>query len=56
MRDSIHKYFQIGAIQWMSHPHRESLESIKSFACDEYFDALEITKIEDEEIVRTVAP
>jgi hypothetical protein len=23
MRDSIHKYFQVGTIQWMSHPARE---------------------------------
>lgn len=49
MRDSIHKYFQIGTIQWMSHPHKEILESIKTIACDEYFDALEITKIKDVE-------
>lgn len=49
MRDSIHKYFQVGTIQWMSHPHRDVLESIKTFASDEYFDALEITRIADDE-------
>lgn len=34
MRDSIHKYFQIGTIQWMSHPPAdyEVLDSIKTIA------------------------
>lgn len=48
MRDSIHKYFQIGTIQWMSHPTYEVLDSIKRIACDDFFDALEITKIADD--------
>ncbi len=39
MKDSIHKYFQIGTIQWMSHPPAdyELLESIKTICCDDYF-------------------
>lgn len=49
MRDSIHKHFQIGTIQWMSHPNRNVLESIKTFAGDDFFDALEITKFSDDE-------
>ena len=49
MRDSIHKYFQIGTIQWMSHPRRDVLESIKAFASDDFFDALEITQFNDDE-------
>ena len=49
MRDSIQKYFQIGTIQWMSHPSYELLESIRRFACDEYFNVLEITHIEDQD-------
>jgi sugar phosphate isomerase/epimerase len=49
MRDSIHKYFYVGTIQWMSHPRRDVLESIKAFASDDFFDALEITQFKDDE-------
>jgi sugar phosphate isomerase/epimerase len=48
MKDSIHKYFQVGTIQWMSHPTHDVLDSIKRIACDDFFDALEITKIADD--------
>lgn len=48
MRDSIHKYFQIGTIQWMSHPSYDVLDSIYKIACDDFFDALEITKFNDD--------
>lgn len=49
MKDSIHKYFQVGTIQWMSHPPVKYplLESIKTLVCDDFFDAIEITKIAD---------
>lgn len=49
MKDSIHKYFQIGTIQWMSHPpaEYELLASIKTICCDDYFDALEVTQMKD---------
>lgn len=51
MKDSIHKYFQVGTIQWMSHPPVKYplLESIKTLVCDDFFDAIEITKIADDE-------
>lgn len=49
MRDSIHKYFQIGTIQWMSHPTYNVLDSIYKLACDDFFDAIEITKFKDDE-------
>jgi len=51
MKDSIHKYFQVGTIQWMSHPpsQYELLDSLKAFACDDFFDAIEITQIKDDE-------
>ncbi len=49
MKDSIHKYFRIGTIQWMSHPNVPVLDSIRRFACDDYFDALEITSFKDDE-------
>lgn len=51
MRDSIQKYFQVGTIQWMSHPpaNYPLLESVKSLACDPYFTALEVTQVADDE-------
>lgn len=49
MKDPIQKYFQIGTIQWMSHPPTDYsiLDSVKAICCDDYFDALEITHIAD---------
>ncbi len=51
MKDSIHKYFQIGTIQWMSHPpvNYEILDSIKRISCDDFFDAIEVTQFKEEE-------
>lgn len=49
MKDSIHKYFQIGTIQWMSHPSYDVLDSIHKIACDDFFDALEVCKFNDDE-------
>lgn len=49
MRDSIHKYFQIGTIQWMSHPTYDVMDSIYKIACDDFFDALEVKKFDDDE-------
>jgi sugar phosphate isomerase/epimerase len=51
MKDSIHKYFQIGTIQWMSHPPNQYpvLDSIKTICCDDFFDALEITQFKSDE-------
>ena len=50
MKDSIHKYFQVGTIQWMSHPSPayEALDSIKTIACDDFFDAIEVGKFADD--------
>lgn len=42
MKDSIHKYFQVGTIQWMSYPHSEPIDSLKAIARDDFFDAIEI--------------
>lgn len=52
MKDSIHKYFQIGTIQWMSHPAAEYkvLDSIKAICCDDYFDVLEVTQMKDSSV------
>lgn len=51
MKDPIQKYFQVGTIQWMSHPpvQYDILDSVKRIACDEYFGAIELTQIADEE-------
>ena len=51
MKDPIQKYFQVGTIQWMTHPpvNYPILDSVKTICCDEYFNALEITHIEDQE-------
>ena len=51
MKDPIQKYFQVGTIQWMTHPpvNYPILDSVKTICCDEYFSALEITHIEDQE-------
>lgn len=49
MKDSIHKYFQIGTIQWMSHPpvNYDVEHSVKTIACDDFFDAIEIGPFKD---------
>ena len=49
MKDSIHKYFQIGTIQWMSHPAYDVLDSIHRIAGDDFFDALEVCRFKDDE-------
>ena len=42
MIESIHKYFHVGTIQWMSFPRMDGLESLKAICRDDYFDAIEI--------------
>lgn len=49
MNQSIHKYFQIGTIQWMSHPKYPVLDSIRKIACDDFFDTLEVCRFADEQ-------
>jgi len=49
MKESIHEYFRVGTVQWMCHPNRDVLESIRSIACDDYFDAVEIGRFKDRE-------
>ncbi len=52
MKDPISKYFQVGTIQWMSHPPDKYsvLDSIKKILCDEFFDAIEVTRFAETEI------
>lgn len=42
MTESIHKYFQVGTIQWMSFPNRDPMESLKAICQDDFFDAIEL--------------
>ena len=42
MRDSIHKYFKVGTIQWMSYPRMDGMESLKAIVRDDFFDAIEV--------------
>ncbi len=49
MRESIHKYFQVGTIRWMSFPKMGVLESIRRIASDDYFDAIELSQCKDQE-------
>ena len=42
MKDSIHKYFKVGIIQWMSYPHRPAMESLRAICADVFFDAIEL--------------
>jgi len=50
MKDPIQKYFQVGTIQWMSHPPTsyDLLDSVKKIATDEYFSAFEVGKVNDD--------
>lgn len=52
MKDSIHKYFNIGTILWMSYPPTkyDYKETLKKVLTDDYFDAIEITQIKDDEL------
>lgn len=42
MRESIHKYFQVGTIQWMSYPKAAPMDSLLAIARDDFFDAIEL--------------
>ena len=49
MKDSIHKYFKLGTIQWMSrHPTENVVNSIRRFAQDAFFDAIEVKPFQKE--------
>lgn len=51
MIESIHKYFKVGVIQWMTHPpvDRDVLTSIHEIASDDYFDAIEVCHFASDE-------
>lgn len=47
MKESLHKYFQMGTIQWMSHPRRDVVDSVRAIASDDFFDAIELCHFKD---------
>lgn len=53
MKDSIHKYFQVGLISFMAWPANmrgddpQALDAIRKVALDDYFDAIELNWIHD---------
>lgn len=53
MRESIHKYLQVGLISFMAYPanirgtDENILDVLKKVACDDYFDAIEVNWIKD---------
>ena len=55
MNESMYKYMKVGLIYFMAYPttikgenNEDILSAIKKVACDEYFNAIEITWIKDE--------
>lgn len=55
MNESMHKYMQVGLIHPMAYPSTlrgegPILETLKKIALDDYFDAVEVTRIKDEEV------
>jgi len=42
MKESIHKYFKIGTLQWMSYPRTDPMQSLRKIAEDDFFDVVEV--------------
>ena len=42
MKDSIHKYFKIGTVLWMSFPGEDSLTALRRIGGDSFFDGVEV--------------
>jgi len=61
MKESIHKYYQIGLIAFMAYPamlkgeEPAALDCVRKIALDDYFDAIELTWIKDPEIRKNVS-
>ncbi len=60
MKESMYSYFKPGIVHFMAYPETIKGEgpvydTVKRFACDDYFDAIEITWIKDEEVRRRTA-
>lgn len=60
MTESMHKYMQVGLIHMMAYPatikgEGPIVETVKKIVLDDYFDAIEVTRINDPEARRQVA-
>ena len=55
MNESIHKYFRVGTLQWMSFPDKAPMDSLLQIACDDFFDAIEVKGYDTEEEQRHAA-
>ncbi|WRS28813.1 TIM barrel protein [Oscillospiraceae bacterium MB08-C2-2] len=60
MKESMHKYMKVGLIHFMAYPATMGgegpvLETVRRILEDDYFDALELTHIEDKEVRAQVA-
>jgi sugar phosphate isomerase/epimerase len=60
MRESIHKYFQVGLIGFMAYPmakgdHPDTIQLLTRIAADDYFDAIEVNWIRDGETRKKAA-
>lgn len=61
MKDSIHKYFQVGLVSFMAWPANlrgedpNVLESIRKVAVDDYFDAIELNWIKNPDVRKQAA-
>lgn len=42
MKESIHEFFQVGTIQWMSFPKMEPMDSLQAICQDDFFDVIEL--------------
>lgn len=51
MKESIHTYFQVGTVFWMSYPPADypMKESMIKVLSDDFFDCIEVTQIKNEE-------
>lgn len=50
MQESIHNYFDLGLIQWMSYPPQryDLLDTVTKVSRDPFFNAIEMTQIHDD--------
>ena len=57
MKDTIHKYFRVGTVQWMSYPVSDPMDSLRAVCRDDYFDAIEVKGfgVKNEEAKRLLA-
>lgn len=55
MQSSIHRYFQVGTLQWMSFPSLSVLNALRQIAADDFFDAVEVAPIADAQLRRQAA-